>query len=119
MSVPAGFNELIHAPMRLQICAMLSAAQNIEFATLRDGLEVSDSVLSKHIRALNEAGYVSIHRTICASRLHMSLALTAAGREQYQGHMKALRAILGAVSEHTTKNGRATGEVRTDRVAVR
>jgi DNA-binding MarR family transcriptional regulator len=118
MSVPVGFNELIHAPMRLQICAMLSAAKTIEFAALRDGLEVSDSVLSKHVRALNEAGYVSIHRAICASRLHMSLALTDGGREQYQRHMSALRAILGAVEAHTVNNSQATGEARTQRVAV-
>jgi DNA-binding transcriptional ArsR family regulator len=88
------------------------------FAALRDGLEVSDSVLSKHVRALNEAGYVSIHRAICASRLHMSLALADDGREQYQSHMRALQAILGAVSEPTVKNSHATAEARTDRVAV-
>jgi DNA-binding MarR family transcriptional regulator len=118
MSVPAGFNELIHAPLRLQICAMLSAAETIEFATLRDGLQVSDSVLSKQVRALDEAGYVSIRRALCASRLHVSLALTRDGRDQYQRHMRALQAILGAASDPAATKRHATGVARAKRVAV-
>jgi DNA-binding MarR family transcriptional regulator len=118
VSVPDGFNELIHAPIRLQICAMLSATQTIEFATLRDGLDVSDSVLSKHIRALDEAGYLSIHRALCASRLHMSLALTAAGREQYESHMQALLAIVGGSSPYTMIDDQRTAAVRSDAAAV-
>ena len=37
---------------------MLTAVSEVEFATLRDHLEVSDSVLSKHVTALNGVGYV-------------------------------------------------------------
>lgn len=48
----AAFDELIHAPLRLQICAMLAPVQSLPFADIRDGLEISDSVLSKHPSAL-------------------------------------------------------------------
>jgi DNA-binding transcriptional MocR family regulator len=53
------FDELIHAPKRLRICAVLAAATAAEFATLRDALDVSDSVLSKHLTALESAGYIT------------------------------------------------------------
>ena len=53
------FDAVIHAPGRLQICAMLSAADEVEFATVRDAIAVSDSVLSKHVKQLEEAGYVA------------------------------------------------------------
>ena len=54
------FNALIHAPKRLHICAMLSASGELEFKLLREQLDVSDSVLSKHIKSLQEAGYVTV-----------------------------------------------------------
>ena len=41
------FDALIHAPGRLQICAILSRIDEAEFAMIRDAIKVSDSVLSK------------------------------------------------------------------------
>ena len=48
----------IHAPTRLQLVTTLAAVSEAEFATLRDALEVSDSVLSKHVSALVDVGYL-------------------------------------------------------------
>jgi DNA-binding transcriptional ArsR family regulator len=66
MSTAARFDEIVHAPNRLQICAILSAVDSADFATMREALRVADSVLSKHIRVLHEAGYVDVHKTACA-----------------------------------------------------
>ena len=46
------------APARLKLTTMLTAVTEVEFAVLRDGLGVSDSVLSKHVATLADAGYV-------------------------------------------------------------
>jgi DNA-binding MarR family transcriptional regulator len=96
ISAAARFDEVVHAPNRLQICALLSAVDSADFATVRDALGVADSVLSKHVRVLHEAGYVTIHKATHASRVRTSLALTDAGRAAYDGHVAALRAIVGA-----------------------
>jgi len=95
MSGAARFDEVVHAPNRLQICAMLSAVGSADFATVRDGLGVADSVLSKHVRILHEAGYVAIHKATWASRVRTSLSLTEAGRAAYEGHVAALQEIVG------------------------
>ena len=95
MRSAARFDEVVHAPNRLQICAMLSAVDSADFATVRDGLGVADSVLSKHVRVLHEAGYVAIHKATSASRVRTSLSLTEAGRAAYEGHVAALHAIVG------------------------
>jgi hypothetical protein len=42
-------NPVIHAPLRLQICAILSAVDEAEFALVREETGVSESVLSKHV----------------------------------------------------------------------
>ncbi len=94
MSTAARFDEIVHAPNRLQICAILSAVSSADFATVRAVLGVADSVLSKHVRVLHEAGYVDVHKSTCASRVRTSMSLTAAGRAAYNGHVAALRAIV-------------------------
>jgi DNA-binding MarR family transcriptional regulator len=94
VSSGARFDEIVHAPNRLQICAILSAVDSADFATIREGLGVADSVVSKHVRVLHEAGYVEVHKATCASRVRTSLSLTSAGRAAYDGHVAALREIV-------------------------
>jgi DNA-binding MarR family transcriptional regulator len=94
MSTAARFDETVHAPNRLQICAILSAVDSADFATMRAALRVADSVLSKHIRVLHEAGYVDVHKASCAGRVRTSVSLTSAGRAAYTMHVAALRAIV-------------------------
>lgn len=89
-------DAVIHPPHRLQICAMLSTAREVEFGTLREHLGVSDSVLSKQVAHLAEAGYVAQRKALKDSRHRVWLRLTARGRTAYEHHLAALRAILDA-----------------------
>jgi DNA-binding MarR family transcriptional regulator len=92
----AAFDELIHAPLRLKICAMLSPVRSLAFSDLRDGLEISDSVLSKHLSALAAAGYVEVSRVRWDSRSRRQVTLTKPGRTALRGHLAALQAIAAA-----------------------
>jgi len=92
----AAFDELIHAPLRLQICAMLSPVRWLPFSDIRDSLEISDSVLSKHLSALAGAGYVEVSRVREDSRSRRQVTLTKPGRTALHGHLAALQAIAAA-----------------------
>lgn len=89
------FDPLIHAPHRLQICAILDTVDKAGFALLRDQLGVSESVLSKQVKALEDAGYVSVSKGTREGRVRTWAAFTKAGRAAYRGHVAALRAIVG------------------------
>ncbi len=52
------FDAIIHTPNRLQIYALLSPFEQVEFRVIRDELGISDSVLSKHIKQLEDVGYM-------------------------------------------------------------
>jgi len=41
----ATFDTVIHAPNRLQICALLDTTKELEFQIIKEQLDVSDSVL--------------------------------------------------------------------------
>jgi DNA-binding MarR family transcriptional regulator len=92
----AAFDELIHAPLRLQICAMLAPVQSLPFAEIRDSLEISDSVLSKHLSALTEAGYVEVSRVRENSRSRRQVTLTKLGHKSLRAHLAALQAIAAS-----------------------
>lgn len=87
-------DEVIHAPIRLRICAYLASISEIEFKKIRELLDVSDSVLSKHLKVLEEAGYLDIEKRSANGRSHTWLALNADGRKAYTSHVRALRNIL-------------------------
>ena len=90
----ARFDEIIHAPKRLQICAFLMPLQDAEFQVIRDELEVSDSVLSKHLKQLDTAGYVEFRKSAVNGRQRMWASLTKRGRQAFAGHVKELQRLI-------------------------
>lgn len=94
-AVAPRFDAVIHPPPRLQICGLLAVVDTMEFAAVRDEVGVSDSVLSKHVKQLEEAGYVKVRKATIASRVRTSLSLTAAGRAAFDAHVAELRRITG------------------------
>ena len=91
----ARFDPIIHAPNRLQICAFLAPLQEAEFQVLRDELDVSDSVLSKHLKRLEDAGYVKFRKGAVNGRQRMWAALTSSGRKALASHVEELKRLAG------------------------
>ena len=90
------FNDLIHAPNRLTICAILEPVSEMEFALLKEQLAVSDSVLSKHLKALLDANYLNLKKVTQDGRQRTWLSLSKAGTDAFNAHVRALKSILGA-----------------------
>lgn len=90
MSAVPVFDPVIHAPGRLQICAILSGLDEAEFALIRDRIGVSDSVLSKHLKQLEEAGYIALTKTPSDGRQRTWVRLTARGKTAFAAHVAEL-----------------------------
>ena len=88
------FDEIIHAPKRLQICAFLTPLQDAEFQVIRDELDVSDSVLSKHLKQLDAAGYVKFRKGAVNGRQRMWASMTTKGRRAFAGHVHELQRLI-------------------------
>ena len=90
----SSFDELIHAPNRLKICSILAPTGSVEFQVIRDMLQVSDSVLSKHIRHLENAGYVKQRKGSANGRKRSWVYLTTSGRQAFKNHVKELQLLI-------------------------
>jgi DNA-binding MarR family transcriptional regulator len=86
-------DDVMHHPVRFSIVATLVAADEAEFAFVRDTVQVSDSVLSKQTSLLEQAGYVEARKGYVGKRPRTWLHLTANGRAAYARHLAALREI--------------------------
>ena len=84
-------------PARLKLGTTLTAVLQAEFATVRDALEVSDSVLSKHVAALEEVGYGKRRKAVRRGRRTTWISLTARGRRALSAHVAALRALISGI----------------------
>jgi DNA-binding MarR family transcriptional regulator len=85
-------DPVIHPITRLSICGLLaSGADWVEFAALRDAIGVSDSVLSKQSRLLEDAGYVEVRKGAVGRRPRTWFRLTPDGQEAFQAHVAWLQ----------------------------
>ncbi len=100
MTAAPRFDETIHSPVRLRICGLLRRVTELEFATVRDTLEISDSTLSKNIKVLGDAGYVVVRKESLAGRADARrltwVALTDTGRRALEGHIAELARIAAS-----------------------
>ena len=92
----ATLDPVIHAPARLQIAALLAVVDDAEFGTVRDAVGLSDSVLSKHVSQLKDAGYVKQRKAALNGRQRTWLSLTREGRRAFKEHLRALEALVEA-----------------------
>ncbi len=101
MSEAPRFDELIHAPTRLSIVALLAASQWAEFTFVRDSLGMSDSALSKQISTLEDAGYVTVRKTGAGRNRRTHLRLSPRGRRAFGGHAAALQQLIAGAGTLT------------------
>lgn len=95
------FDEIIHAPHRLRITAMLAAVDTMEFSAIRDELGVADSVLSKHLKVLTDAGYVRLHKPLgLGGKARTWAKMTPSGKRALEAHLAELNRLV-ALSQAT------------------
>jgi len=102
-------DSVIHSPVRLSIMACLSAADRAEFGFVRDEVEISDSVMSKHVSILEDAGYIRVKKGYVGKFPRTWLSITAAGERALNAHLGALSDIVNAttVSDADSQNNQS------------
>ena len=95
----AAFEPILHPPARLQIAAVLAQVDEADFPTIREIVDVSDSVLSKHLSALVDGKFVKLRKETVDGRQKTWAAFTRQGRTAFAGHMQALHELVDAAQQ--------------------
>lgn len=94
-------DDTIHQKVRLGILAVLAEADQADFGFLKDALDLSDGNLSRHLRVLEEAGYVRIEKGYEGRRPRTWVNATRRGRRAFSKHLAALQQLIDQVGEDT------------------
>ena len=91
------FSEVIHAPLRLRICGLLRNVDELDFALIRDALQIDDAKTSKHLKTLVDAGFVARRQERSPERTEARRltwgGLTPSGSSALEAHLAALSSI--------------------------
>jgi len=90
-------DRLIHERLRLGIISALTATPVLSFTDLKKLLKTTDGNLSVHAHKLEEAEYITCHKSTDGGVSRTEFRITAAGRRALDKYVAHMEAILGAV----------------------
>ena len=90
-SLPTKFDRLIHQPARLAMMAILAGCESADFTYLLKATNVNKGTLSKHLSALEAAGYIEITKSFKGKYPNTSASLTPVGRKAYKKYRQQYR----------------------------
>jgi DNA-binding MarR family transcriptional regulator len=96
-------DRVIHEKARLAIISALSATPSLSYTDLRNLLGMTDGNLTSHLRILQEAGLVSLSKSVGENRPQTTCILTEAGQQaftQYLGHLEQIVAQFKKSTPH-------------------
>ena len=94
---PLRLERLIHERLRLGIVSALAVNERLTFYELKKLLQTTDGNLSVHARKLEEADYISCHKSMDDGVSRTEFSITAAGRRALDKSIAHMEAILSAV----------------------
>lgn len=86
----AGIDRLIHEPARLTILTALSSCLKADFLFLQSLTGLTAGNLSTHLTRLEEAGLISIEKTIVGKRTNTEARITPTGKAAVKRHWEQL-----------------------------
>jgi DNA-binding transcriptional ArsR family regulator len=103
----SAIDELLQSRVRLAAVAYLASAGEVEFATLRDAIKTTDGNASVHLRKLEDAGYILVHKRFVERKPQTLYALSARGRKALLDYVAHLERLLPGSADAKASKGRA------------
>jgi DNA-binding MarR family transcriptional regulator len=90
----ASIDRVLHEPARLCVVACLSLVDEADFVFLQSQTGMTGGNLSSHVKKLEAAGYITIHKEFQDSRPRTSLKLTRSGRSAFKAYVTSMQSLL-------------------------
>jgi DNA-binding HxlR family transcriptional regulator len=90
----SNINKLFESRIRLGIMSILMVNEQVEFNQLKEMLDVSDGNLASHIKSLEKADYLSVHKEFVQRKPKTSYKATTTGNKAFKAHLDALENLI-------------------------
>jgi DNA-binding MarR family transcriptional regulator len=92
--VLSNFNKVFESHVRLGIMSVLAVSKSMDFTGLRESLSVTDGNLASHLRALEDAGYITMEKSFINRKPNTKYTITDDGLESFMSHIRALEELI-------------------------
>lgn len=92
-------DDLIHSRIRLAVISILASVESAEFTFIRDKINATDGNLSRHLRKLEDAGYVTVEKAFEGRKPVSRYSLTKDGRVAFRAYVDHLESMLGGLED--------------------
>ncbi|WP_031549521.1 winged helix-turn-helix domain-containing protein [Parvularcula oceani] len=97
-----GLDRVIHEKARLGVMTSLMAhPKGLSFADLKALCALTDGNLSRHLKVLEEAGFVDVTKSFEGRRPLTRVRLTAEGRQRFIDYLGVLERVVRDAGEAT------------------
>lgn len=97
MNLTGELDDAVHQRARLGMLALLREVGRADFSFLRDTLELTDGVVHRHLKVLEEAGFIEVEKGYENRRPRTWVKLSSAGKAALDKEIAALKRIVAHV----------------------
>ncbi len=94
MHIIQGLNKDFESRVRLGIMSILMVNDWIDFAEMKNLLQVTDGNLASHTNALEKKKYIQVKKEFVGKKPKTSYAITQLGRKSFEDHINSLEKII-------------------------
>lgn len=88
------FNKVFESRVRLGIMSVLMVNESVDFNSLKELLNLSDGNLASHIKALEEANYITVNKQFIGRKPNTTYSASKEGRKAFHAHLKELETLI-------------------------
>lgn len=87
-------NKAFESRIRLGIMSILMVNESVDFATVKEMLDITDGNLASHITALEKLGFVEVRKQFVGKKPNTTYLATGEGKKAFSDHLNALESII-------------------------
>ena len=87
-------NKAFESRVRLGIMSVLMVADQVDFVTLKEQLQVTDGNIASHISALENLAYIKVEKKFIGKKPNTTYSVTAQGKKAFKEHINALEKLI-------------------------
>lgn len=90
-------NKLFDSRIRLGIMSALLVNEQVNFNQLKELIEATDGNLASHLKALEENGFLKVHKGFVGRKTNTTYSVTRAGEKAFKLHLDALEKMIRSI----------------------
>ena len=94
MNPIAQLNKSFDSRIRLGIMSALVVNTDVNFNELKLLLDITDGNLASHLKGLEEAGYIRVHKGFIGRKTNTTYMATKSGEKAFKSHIDALEKMI-------------------------